>query len=184
MAKLLRRSKQYSPLRWFSFNRSTTLLIFVSIDLRLAAHRFIRPPWRILFIAWFVGFSGCNGSSGTYPVAGTVKQANGQPLTGGSVVFQPVAPPARAARGIIASDGSFRLRTFEDSDGALPAVYKVTVFPAIPEDALDDANAIARIKSTIDRRYQNADTTPLEFTVTADSSANHFDITLQPLAKK
>lgn len=124
--------------------------------------------------------AGCS-SSATVPVTGTVKHATGEPLSGGRVVFQPTGEGAQSARARILSDGTFRLGTFKTDDGAVPGVHKVAVVPAVPAEAGDDPEVIARYLSTVDRRYQSVQTTPLEFTVKNDGSTNHFDIILEPV---
>jgi GTP cyclohydrolase III len=86
---------------------------------------------------------------------------------------------AEPAQGVIAADGTFQVGTFQRIDGAMPGEYRVAVFPAIPEEALDNAAEVARYKSTVDRRYQNVQTTPIQVTVKEDRSANHFDIVLE-----
>jgi hypothetical protein len=132
--------------------------------------------WRIWAgIFFLVSVFGCSGSA-TYPVSGTVKLKNGHPLPGGLVVCEGAAQPAR---GTISSDGTFRLGTFERNDGALPGVYKVLVIPAVPDDILNDPVAVARYRSAVDSRYQNVQTTPLEFTVKDDGSTTNFDIVLE-----
>lgn len=122
--------------------------------------------------------AGCSSST-TVPVTGTVKFANGEPLTGGLVVFQPTGEGAHPARARTSSDGTFRLGTYGADDGAVPGVHKVAVVPELPRDAGDDPKVIARYLSVVDRRYQSVQKTPLEFTVKDDGSANHFDIVVE-----
>src|SRR5690606_7977465 len=50
---------------------------------------------------------------------------NGQPLPYGSVGFQPVQ--GQPSGGAIQPDGTFRLSTFSEFDGAIPGSYKVKV---------------------------------------------------------
>jgi hypothetical protein len=73
---------------------------------------------------------GC-GSSDKGKVSGTVTAA-GQPVTGGSVSFAPVAGSASAGRvatGAVRSDGSFSLSTDTDEDGALIGRHEVVYTP-------------------------------------------------------
>lgn len=72
---------------------------------------------------------GC-GSSDKGQVSGTVTAA-GQPVTGGSVSFAPVAGSAagRVATGAVRSDGSFSLSTDTDNDGALIGRHEVVYTP-------------------------------------------------------
>ena len=134
-------------------------------------------------LALLVGWMGCSGgSSATYPVTGNVKRPDGEPLRGGRILFQPIGASSDAARGVIAEDGTFRLGTYSAGDGAVAGTHKVTISPAVPEEALDDPASIVRYRSTIDLRYQNVDTTPLELSVKNDGSTNHFEIVLEPLS--
>ena len=122
--------------------------------------------------------SGCGDSSATVPVTGTVKFESGEPLTGANVLFQPVDGGQRA-RGTVRSDGSFELGTAASDDGAVLGVHRVVVTPAVPAEAIDDPQAIARHRATVDRRYQDIQSTPLEVTVKDDGSANDFEIVLE-----
>ncbi len=122
---------------------------------------------------------GCSRSSGTYPVTGTVKQPNGQPLTSGRVLFQPTGEAKQPAKGAIGADGKFRLGTHETGDGAVAGVHKVAVYPKIPAEAFSKPALMAHYRSLVPMQYQNIQTTPLEFTVKGDGSANHFDIVLK-----
>lgn len=58
------------------------------------------------------------------PVKGTVTY-KGQPLTAGSIAFEPDG--GREAHGSIGPDGSFSLTTFEADDGALPGTHRVAI---------------------------------------------------------
>jgi len=123
---------------------------------------------------------GCSGTSKTKAVTGTVTSASGKPLTGGRILFQPVGESSQPARGIVGADGSFELSTFQTGDGAVPGLHKVAIYPAVPQEAVNDPAAVARYMAAVDSRYQNIQTTPLEYMVKDDGSANHFDIVLKP----
>lgn len=95
-----------------------------------------------LFWAWSFGGTlalsllvGCGSSSGKGRVTGKVTAA-GQPVTGGSITFAPLAAPtagaeggARPATGRVAEDGTFTLSTDEDGDGALLGRHSVVYAP-------------------------------------------------------
>ena len=67
---------------------------------------------------------GCGSKPEVVPVSGKVTY-NGQPIPYGNVGFQPVqGQPSGAA---IQPDGSFKLSTFAEFDGAKPGSYKVKV---------------------------------------------------------
>lgn len=70
-------------------------------------------------------FSGCgDGLPQRAPVAGSVT-FNGQPVSEGTVTFFPTA--GRAALGKIQADGTFRLTTYDEGDGALLGEHRVTI---------------------------------------------------------
>lgn len=64
-------------------------------------------------------------------VSGTVV-VNGEPVSGGSIIFTPTAKgedtlAGKSAMGYIEADGSFVLSTYGTSDGAVVGSHKVTV---------------------------------------------------------
>src|SRR5688572_5221008 len=64
-------------------------------------------------------WAGCFGG-GIYPVEGQVTWKNGAPAKelAGSLIFFEQAEKMTSSQGLIQSDGSFRLKTLEDDDGA------------------------------------------------------------------
>ncbi|MCC6492824.1 MAG: hypothetical protein IT424_07370 [Pirellulales bacterium] len=68
--------------------------------------------------------AGCSRGPNVAPVSGKVLY-NGEPLPYGNVVFQP--PQGQPAGGAIQPDGTFRLSTFEEYDGAIVGPHKVSV---------------------------------------------------------
>ena len=121
----------------------------------------------VSFFAFCLTTLGCggNGTTRPVPVRGTVEY-NGQPLTQGSVVFVPmVAAEGHAARGAISRDGSFALTTFQESDGAFPGDYKVTVFAYDGTRDVSGSSFSAVGPSLIPERYNDASTTDLQCTV-------------------
>ena len=71
-----------------------------------------------LFTLLFVSCSPPSDRLPTAPVSGVVT-LDGQPLEMGSVTFVPQDGSRRPATGRIQSDGSYRLGTYDDDDGAL-----------------------------------------------------------------
>jgi hypothetical protein len=136
-------------------------------------------PYSELILLLCLGLVGCTDRATTYPVSGTIKLANGEPLPGGLVIFHPMGGARQPARSAISRDGQFQLGTSGQKDGAVPGHHKVLVFPAVPDEVLDDPAAVARYRSAVASRYQSIDTTPLEFTVKDDGSPNQFDIVLE-----
>jgi hypothetical protein len=68
--------------------------------------------------------TGCQKGPAVGSVSGKVTY-NGQPLPYGNVVFQP--PSGQPAGGAIQPDGTFRLSTFSEYDGAIIGPHKVRV---------------------------------------------------------
>lgn len=139
--------------------------------------------------------AGC-GDDGKPPmgsVTGTVTY-KGEPLTPGSVIFSPVnateEQPGQPATGQLASDGSYRLTTFDDGDGAIVGEHIVTVqasetvttkkatnVEGIRVEQPDGSLAFVGSKSRIPARFSKPAETPLRFTVKEGS--NTFDITIE-----
>lgn len=80
---------------------------------------------------------GCgDGRLETAPVRGTIT-CGGQPVTSGSVSFNPIveggpATQARPAVGAVGADGSFVLTTYESDDGAVVGKHEVSYSPPPP----------------------------------------------------
>ncbi len=77
----------------------------------------------VLYIAAFT-ILGCNRGPQVVPVEGVVYY-NDEPLPFGSVMFQPIMGQPAGAR--LAEDGSFKLSTFSEYDGAIVGEHKVKV---------------------------------------------------------
>jgi hypothetical protein len=75
---------------------------------------------------------GCGGKDRPVPVEGVVT-LDGKPIAGAAVVFTPEGR-GRTASAETREDGSFRLTTFKDGDGAIPGNYKVLVTWEEPPD--------------------------------------------------
>jgi len=92
-------------------------------------------------VSWILGISvslalvvaGCSGGGSkptTIKVHGKVTY-KGQPVSEGTITFQPTKPaagsPNRPAVGALKPDGTYELSTFGGGDGAVPGDYAVTV---------------------------------------------------------
>jgi hypothetical protein len=154
----------------------------------MKAHRMPFPlPPRFAACASFccvllVAACGCNsGRLPTYPAGGKVTFADGQPLAGGWIEFRAkdLTPPV-SARGEIKPDGTFRLGTYEPGDGAVVGQHQALIVP--PQPLVDRDELRGPPPSPIDLKYCRFDTSPLVFTVSADSSKNEFDVRVAPPA--
>jgi hypothetical protein len=130
----------------------------------------------LLFAATLL-LPGCrdDGRIPTYPAGGTVKVSGGRPLAGGAILCE--SPHGLAARAVIEDDGTFRLGTYEQSDGAVEGKHRVAIRPPTPDDFDPDAAPAAPL--LIDQRYLTMDTSGIEFNVTA-AGPNQFQIDLEP----
>ena len=108
--------------------------------------------------------AGCGtGRLPVYPVTGQVL-VKGEPADGAFVVFHPVeptGPDAQRPYATVGPDGTFRLTTYELSDGAPAGRYRVTIVWR-PKAA----SALApEGKDRLDGRYANAESAKLEVTL-------------------
>jgi hypothetical protein len=130
--------------------------------------------WLVPVVAFLAGTAvGCGGV--THPVQGKVVFKDGSsitPLVGGLVVFMPADGTKTAtARGTIQDDGSFRLSTARDGDGAAPGLYRAVITPPAPSVADLRKHQPPRV---LHPRYQTAGKSPLVFTV--ESGSNDFTL--------
>ena len=118
-----------------------------------------------------IAVCGC-GSQGLYSAGGKVVYKDGKPVTGGRVIFEPITNKV-SALGYIQEDGSFRLSTNRENDGAPEGDYKVLVLPPpTPEEG-------KKTRLLIAAKYQSLDMTPFKFTVTKDSAKNKFTLEVE-----
>ena len=133
---------------------------------------------RCFVIVAAVCIVGCGDPNGTVPVSGTVT-VNGQVPPGpGSITFTVVSPaegfPNRPAMAQFDGDGSYKATSYSPSDGLVPGEYKVAV-----ECYETPPNMEGKpVKSFIDKKYMNGETSGLELSVKAGSKPIEFDIEL------
>jgi hypothetical protein len=99
--------------------------------------------------------TGCGSSSHdleTAPVMGKVTY-NGKPLAKGTVVFVP--EHGRGATGVIQADGTFKLTTYADGDGAIIGTNKVGI------SAWQSENVEGPNKLLVPQRYTSPDSSGL-----------------------
>ncbi len=89
------------------------------------------------------GGGGASDDKATAKVTGKVTH-NGSVVSGGEVVFSPVAeagakgPPGQAGRGAIKSDGTFVVTTYKDGDGAVIGQHRIMYMPGATPAATHD----------------------------------------------
>jgi hypothetical protein len=133
--------------------------------------------WRLVALLILVAAAGCGGSK-LYPVEGKVIFPDDTPLTAGTVEFGPVDKDAiLAPRGEIQADGTFRMSTFKEGDGAPEGEYRVLVTP--PENADPDR---PRPKS-FDPRFTSFEKSGLKYTVKPGKN-EFFTITVEKRSQK
>ncbi len=136
-----------------------------------------------LFLVVFVlCLTGCGNKA---KVTGTVKFADGKPLTVGTVNF---TDGTNLFRGEIQSDGTFEMRTFKPGDGVLKGTYKVyltetlqfgetsTLVQKGPDGEELRIETIGNTTSTLDPKYSD----PEQSGMTIDVKGNMtYDITIE-----
>jgi len=130
-----------------------------------------------LFGSMLVVLLGCGGAS-VFPAGGKVVFKDGTPLNGGVILCEPVDEEVKVSvRGYIGEDGTFRLGTFRDDDGAPAGKYKVRIQP--PEKLSSRERERARPKFSIHPRFMDCNTSGLEITVTNESGKNDFTLQVE-----
>jgi hypothetical protein len=130
--------------------------------------RFIE--WLCLAAVFCVASLGC-GSGGIHPVEGHVVWKDGTPakdLTG-SLVFFELPEKQTSSRGSIQADGSFRLTTDKENDGA-PAGEHTVLIIEVGRKSLGGPDASAIAPGKIDSRYATPSTSDLRATVQPGSN--------------
>jgi hypothetical protein len=134
-----------------------------------------RPLLIVVGLFLLTGACGC-ARRDLYPVRGRVVFDQGgpiDPLAGGLVIFEPLDPKMKvSARGDIQPDGSFRLSTFQQGDGAPLGEYRVLVSPPTPPSQAKEIPAPV----VIHPRFHDLEKTPLRQTVRPE--ANELTLTV------
>jgi len=134
---------------------------------------------------------GCGDDTGLskrYSVSGKVTY-KGSPVESARISFIPTTPEGRPASGQV-ENGQYTLTTLAPNDGAIPAVYKVTVLAqeidtsemkAIAKGGQFHhdqafAKAVRNAKSLVPSKYKLAETSGLEREVKAQSNRFEFDL--------
>jgi hypothetical protein len=122
------------------------------------------PRLRVVAIA-LVFLAGC-GSGGVHPVDGQVVWKDGTPakdLAGSLVIFE-LPEKQTSSRGSIQADGSFRLTTAKENDGA-PAGEHTVLILEVGRKSLGGPDSSAIAPGKIDTRYATPATSDLRATI-------------------
>lgn len=119
-------------------------------------------------VGWLCGFAlaatvlGCGGGPAVYPVSGYVRSHDGRRPTFGTIEFRSDSG-GQIAAAKIAPDGSFRLSTFGDGDGALAGHHRAIIVQVINTEhlPLEQHHHVLDIHP----RYARYETSGLEFTI-------------------
>jgi hypothetical protein len=122
--------------------------------------------------------SGCTESLDrpkTFPVSGKVTH-KGQPVPKGTITFQP--DQGQPSVGEIQPDGTYRLSTFDPGDGAVAGHYRVFVIAntADPTKMPGSSPGWTPPKDLVPQKYNKAETSGLETTVSEDKKEYNFDL--------
>lgn len=107
---------------------------------------------------------GCGSDAKMAAVEGIVR-LDGEPVPTGMVYFTP--PVGRSAAGQIQSDGTFRLSTFTDGDGAAVGTHAVSVvaFAGGSSSVTPGSEEVSERTSLVPLHYTLADSSGLTFDV-------------------
>jgi hypothetical protein len=119
---------------------------------------------------------GCGeGQLKTYPVQGKVLFADGSPVKLGTIECLSETHGIQAT-GTIHRDGTFRLKTYRDEDGAVEGLHKCVIVQFIQADGIP--NHKPSTLGVINKRHASYATSGLSIRVDPDTSKNQ-DIVLQ-----
>ncbi len=126
--------------------------------------------WAVVAAALCV-LAGCG--AGTNPVTGTVRRTDGEVLRQGTVQF---ISDQVTASGAIREDGSYRLSSAGEADGAPPGTYAVTFLSTEVGGGYDAPDEPEQ--QMIHSKYTNPTTSPIQ--VEVPSGGGVFDFELDP----
>lgn len=124
----------------------------------------------IVFVTFLVGCGGRTDITGlpAFPVSGSV-EIDGEPMVDGSIVLHPVASsedekPLYLPHGVIKKDGTFRLSTYSQFDGAPAGEYKVVFDWVGPTEGLDE-DEVDELEQQLPERLTSPNSTELTVTI-------------------
>lgn len=143
------------------------------------SRRQLRSLWFLALLVAGSILAGCGGDRlPVVPVEGKVTY-QGKPLEFGAVIFQPAAGPG--ASGTIQPDGTFRLSTYGNEDGAVLGTHKVafSCFDSQSPNAPppDPSKEPGLGKPLIPRKYLSAETSGLTAEVKSRNEPFEFVLT-------
>lgn len=111
----------------------------------------------------------------TVPVQGKVTY-KGQPVIKGTITFQ--SDGGQAATGEIQPDGTYRLSTFAEKDGAVPGHHKVMIIANDGDPTLMPGSSpgYKTPKDLVPKKYNQFDTSELEVDVSKEKPTYDFDL--------
>ena len=123
--------------------------------------------------------AGCGNPNGTVKVTGKVSIGGQPPPAEGRVTFTVVKPadgfPNRPAMAKFGTDGKYSATTYDPGDGLLPGSYKIFV-----ECYETPPNMEGKpVKSHVDKKYMNGETSGLELLIEPKSKPIDFDIDIE-----
>jgi hypothetical protein len=130
---------------------------------RSSRPRIHRSPGRWLTAGLLLGaVLGCGGDGRVHPVQGHVRAADGRRATFG-VVELTADSGGHVAAGVVQEDGTFRLSTFRDGDGAVAGRHRVIVVQVVNTEhvPLEQHGHVLDVHP----RYRRYETSGLEFVV-------------------
>jgi hypothetical protein len=106
------------------------------------------------------------------PVHGTIK-LNEKTLPQGAVMFAPVAKgenanPGKPAVGVIQADGTYKLTTFEENDGAIVGEHWVTIVNHDEENLPDGVPEFARIQVPVKKVVESGKQNQIDIILSRD----------------
>ncbi|MFM9966543.1 MAG: carboxypeptidase regulatory-like domain-containing protein [Planctomycetaceae bacterium] len=130
-----------------------------------------------LLLSGLLLLAGC-GSRGprTYPVSGEIVFEDGVALQSGLIEFTAVEPEISSS-GRIGPDGSFRLTTINDGDGAVAGEHRAIVITS-SGDGLVTHSHDAKTMRRPAKKFANYKTSGLRFTV-KPGEKNHFQVVIE-----
>jgi hypothetical protein len=136
--------------------------------------KMVRAAALVLLPSALLFGAGC-GAAGpkTAPVTGKVIY-KGQPVPSGTVSFIPAS--GTAATGEIDADGSFRLTTFRDGDGAILGLHKVVIVAMQDMSKKLPEERVPLPPPIVPDRYTSLATTDLSADVKEGPNAFTFDL--------